>query len=360
MSHKINPLIDCVFKTILGSEKNKNLLIHFLNAVLELKKGERIYDVTILNPYNEREFTSDKLTVVDVKARDEKSNVYQIEVQLAVHADLKPRMLYTWSSTYHAQIEKGEDYDQLKPVISIWILDRNLFKDVESFHLPFSVFNTENKLALTDHLAIHVIQLPKWKHEGKIKNEKDRWIYLFKEGKNTDFENPPEILTTKEMRQVMQVLKDFSENQKNFLLYQSRLDAARKENAIIKRYKEKEEELKRIAKEKKEALEGAKKAAKEKEKALMDKEKALRDKEKALEGKKKAVKDKEKALEGKKKAVKDKEKALEGKKKAVKDKEKALEGKKKALMEKKKADEKIKSLMLLLKQKGIEVSDKGE
>ncbi|QTA82820.1 PD-(D/E)XK endonuclease-like domain-containing protein [Desulfonema limicola] len=42
MKDKIDPLIDCVFKSILGSEKNKNLLIHFLNAVLELKKGERI------------------------------------------------------------------------------------------------------------------------------------------------------------------------------------------------------------------------------------------------------------------------------------------------------------------------------
>jgi len=35
MKHKINPTVDCVFKAILGSEENKNLLIHFLNAVLE-------------------------------------------------------------------------------------------------------------------------------------------------------------------------------------------------------------------------------------------------------------------------------------------------------------------------------------
>jgi hypothetical protein len=34
MKHKINPMIDCVFKEILGSEEHKGLLIHFLNAVL--------------------------------------------------------------------------------------------------------------------------------------------------------------------------------------------------------------------------------------------------------------------------------------------------------------------------------------
>jgi len=294
MKHKINPLIDCVFKAILGNEKNKNLLIHFLNAVLELKKGERIYDVTILNPYNDREFISDKLSVVDVKAKDEKGSMYQIEVQLALHADIKTRMLYTWSTVYRSQMEKGDDFEKLKPAVSIWILDNNLFKDIESCHLPFSVYNPENNLTLTDHLAIHVIQLPKWKHKGKIKNEKDRWIYLFKEGKNTDFENPPEILNTKEMRQVMQVLKDFSENQRNYLLYQSRCEAIMKENSIIGKYE---------------------REVKEKKKAVMEKEKA------------------------------------------VKERDQAVMEKGKILREKEKADEKIKSLMLLLKQKGLELSD---
>jgi predicted transposase/invertase (TIGR01784 family) len=69
MKHKINPTVDCVFKAILGSEENKNLLIHFLNAVLE--PASLIKEIVLNNPYNEREFVGDKLTVVDVKALDE-------------------------------------------------------------------------------------------------------------------------------------------------------------------------------------------------------------------------------------------------------------------------------------------------
>ena len=34
MQHPIDPKIDCVFKALLGSEGNRRLLIHFLNAVL--------------------------------------------------------------------------------------------------------------------------------------------------------------------------------------------------------------------------------------------------------------------------------------------------------------------------------------
>ena len=59
MKHKINPTIDCVFKAILGSEENKNLLIHFLNAVLELTKGSLIEEIILNNPYNDREFIGD-------------------------------------------------------------------------------------------------------------------------------------------------------------------------------------------------------------------------------------------------------------------------------------------------------------
>ncbi len=40
MKHKIDPAADCVFKAILGSEKYKNLLIHFLNAVLQMNDTE--------------------------------------------------------------------------------------------------------------------------------------------------------------------------------------------------------------------------------------------------------------------------------------------------------------------------------
>ena len=61
MKHKINPIVDCVFKALLGSEKNKNLLIHFLNAVTGLAGDDAITEVVIMNSYNDREFFMDKL-----------------------------------------------------------------------------------------------------------------------------------------------------------------------------------------------------------------------------------------------------------------------------------------------------------
>ena len=113
-------------------------------------------------------------------------------------------------------------------MISIWIITGVLFADAQECHLPFHIRNAKTGLPFNEHFALHVLQLPKWRLRKKHISEKDRWIYLFKEGKNMDIENPPDILkNSEEMRDVMEILNEFSENQRNYLLYQSRLEAER-------------------------------------------------------------------------------------------------------------------------------------
>jgi len=96
MKHRIDPKIDCVFKALLGSEENRNLLVHFLNAVLVEDLSAPITEAEILNPYNDKEFLDDKLSVVDVKAKDSDGRLYQIEIQLLTYRHLPERMVYTW------------------------------------------------------------------------------------------------------------------------------------------------------------------------------------------------------------------------------------------------------------------------
>ncbi|MCP4352840.1 MAG: Rpn family recombination-promoting nuclease/putative transposase [Desulfobacterales bacterium] len=275
MKHKIDPSVDCVFKAILGNEKYKNLLIHFLNAVLEKPEQEKIEEISILNPYNEREFEDDKLGIADVKARDEMDNNYQVEMQTAIHPCLPPRMLHSWSTFYRSLMKKGENFGILSPVTSVWILKESLFPEADKCHLPFVPWNEEYGIMLGGHFSINVLQLPKWQMNSSGYLEKDRWLYLFKEGWNVDIENPPEILNTEEMRQVMGILKDFSENQKNYLLYQKRLEAEYLRNTweaeIEKERKKKEKERKKKDR-----------ALKEKDREREEKERALKDNERLL------------------------------------------------------------------------------
>jgi len=43
---------DYAFKKVFGSEKSKNILISFLNAIIEFAHNEEIVDLDILDPYN--------------------------------------------------------------------------------------------------------------------------------------------------------------------------------------------------------------------------------------------------------------------------------------------------------------------
>ncbi len=100
MKHRIDPKVDCVFKALLGAEENRNLLVHFLNAVLAGELSAPISDVEILNPYNEKEFLDDKLSIVDVKAQDRQGQLYQVEIQLASYRSLPARIIYNWADLY--------------------------------------------------------------------------------------------------------------------------------------------------------------------------------------------------------------------------------------------------------------------
>ena len=225
MKPHINPKVDCVFKTLLGSEAHRALLVHFLNAVLAGDPGIRIQQVELLNPYNEREFETAKLSVVDVKARDEAGRWYQIEIQLALHAGLTARMLHTWSAIYHHQLRKGADFTTLQPVIAIWLLDEPLFPGRGAYHVPFVPYNRDHALTLSDHLRIDLLQLSEWPGPGEQTDELDRWLYLFRDGQEVDVATPPALLQSDEMKEAMDVLQHISENQREYLIYQQRLEA---------------------------------------------------------------------------------------------------------------------------------------
>ena len=292
MRNKIRPTVDCVFKAIFGKKENRNLLINFLNAVLGLEKGKRVSEVTVLNPYNEKEFESGKLSIVDVKARDESGRTFQVEVQISIYSWLANRMLHNWAGIYHPQLTEGEDYDILNPVTSIWILEGALFRPdkpadgKDYLHLTFEARERSLGFPMNDHFGIHVLQLPYWPPEGRAGDDRERWIHFFREGENMDVNNLPAEMDTEEMRQAFGVLDRFAKNKDEYLLYLSRLDAVRHERTW--------ENTVRREKERREQAEG--KALREKEQREKAEEKALKAEEKALKAEEKALKAEEKAL----------------------------------------------------------------
>lgn len=231
MKHNIDPKVDCVFKALLGKEENSNLLVHFLNAVLGAELSEPIVSVVIINPYNDKEFLDDKLTIVDVKANDQSGRIYQIEVQLAYYSDLPARMVYTWGDIYCKQLQSGSDFTNLKPTYSIWLMGKNAIKDDDKYIHAYKLRDETGKL-LTDHGGIWLLELEKFS-AVHVENEQERWLQFFKTGNSlNDEQELPEWMNTQEMRQAMGTLRQFSEKDKNYFAYQARQNYIRQQMSV--------------------------------------------------------------------------------------------------------------------------------
>jgi len=67
----INPTVDYAFKHLLGRESTRPILIDVLESVLQPAPGRHIRDLELLNPFNPKEALDDKLSILDIKARDQ-------------------------------------------------------------------------------------------------------------------------------------------------------------------------------------------------------------------------------------------------------------------------------------------------
>ena len=60
LSKFLNPRNDVSFKRIFGTERNKDILIHFINDILELHGNDKIQEVTFLSTIQDAEIASKK------------------------------------------------------------------------------------------------------------------------------------------------------------------------------------------------------------------------------------------------------------------------------------------------------------
>jgi predicted transposase/invertase (TIGR01784 family) len=206
------------------------------DALLAEDLAAPITDVDILNPYNERETLDDKLTVVDVKARDAARRIFQIEIQLVVFANLAPRILYTWADLFSQQLQSGEDYRVLQPVYAIWILDATLFRDRPEYAHRYR-WRDDHGRSLADHGTIRVFELSKFDVEP-VQSDAERWLKFLKDGASLDPTRLPAWMQPPIMRSAMSTLNAFSEKERDYHRYQSRQEALRVQRAVAQELEE--------------------------------------------------------------------------------------------------------------------------
>ncbi len=176
---------DIAFRKIFGNEKKKVILISFLNAVMQLEGDNRISDVSIANPYQSPILPNFKATILDLRAKDSKGNIFIVEMQVADVDGMDKRLLYYTSKEYSQQIESGEKYTELNPVIFIGIFDFDFSQG--NYLSNHAICNVKTGERVIKDMDFYFIELPKFnKKLNELDNVTDKWIYFIKEAENLD------------------------------------------------------------------------------------------------------------------------------------------------------------------------------
>jgi predicted transposase/invertase (TIGR01784 family) len=186
MPRFINPKTDFAFKKIFGSPQSQTILISFLNALL-YDGQPTIQNLVILDPYQAPRIEGVKDSYLDVKADLADGTIVIIEMQVLNVLGFKKRVLYNAAKAYATQLEVGQDYTALNPVIALTITDFDMFEQSDRV---ISRYRLKENSDLTDYIGdIELVfaELPKFnKGVDELVTLMDKWLFFLKEANRLD------------------------------------------------------------------------------------------------------------------------------------------------------------------------------
>jgi len=192
----LDPKNDIAFKRIFGTEKNKNILVHFLNDVVSFKGKRPIVSVSFLPTVQDPETNRHKASVVDVLCMDEQENKYIVEMQVAEAKGFEKRAQYYAAKVYCSQSCAGGEYSDLKEVIFLAIVDYIMFPEKKSYKSDHIILDIETHEHNLKDFSYTFIELPKFtKTLHELTSWQDKWCYFLKHAVMTTPEEWEQLTT---------------------------------------------------------------------------------------------------------------------------------------------------------------------
>lgn len=180
MGRFINPFTDMGFKRIFGQEVSKNLLIDFLNDLLEGEK--RIVNITFLDKEQLATAADDRSCIYDIYCENENGERFIVEMQNRGHRNFKERAIYYLSRTIANQGRKGPDWMfDLKAVYGVFFMNFHLESRQTRFRTDVSLCDLRTNEPFSDKMRFIFLDLPAFtKDEETCETDFERWIYVLK------------------------------------------------------------------------------------------------------------------------------------------------------------------------------------
>ena len=211
---------DYIFKRVFAYKGNESVLKDFLEALLKIEiKGIKITNPEII-PYEKGE----KRGLLDIKAEINDGTMLDVEMQMKNERNTEERATEYMGKMISEQLQVGEDYQNLKKSIVIFItnynfLKRNSYHSVGRMKFDKTIedeyvnmgYDKEDEVA-SKYIEVHYIELPKFKKKELSKFTKlDQWMCIFTQNKEGIMLAEKE---NKEIKKAMNTLDFISEDPK--------------------------------------------------------------------------------------------------------------------------------------------------
>ncbi|MFA1822442.1 Rpn family recombination-promoting nuclease/putative transposase [Virgibacillus oceani] len=237
--------VDFAFKQLFGNEKNKDITIVFLNAFLKRTGRDKIVDILSGDKEAGGEYRKDKQSILDLLVITDTSEKINIEIQFTNKYDMVKRSIYYWSGMYRSTLKESMDYEELKPVIAINIMNFDMFAQTDRFYTTYHLYEDEEKYQLTDVMEFHFVEVPKliktW-YEKNLDPQNDvlvRWLLLLAIVDHRKKKVYKEIYQELEgismednaLRKAFENWEELSMTEEEFLAYEARMKVIRDEES---------------------------------------------------------------------------------------------------------------------------------
>lgn len=171
-------LNDCMFHAVM--QRNRKVLKGLVCALLHLEPDE-VQSITLLNPIEFSDRMRDKNFVLDIKVMLNDTAIINIELQVRTQQFWDDRSL-SYLCRIFSNLEKGEDYSDVRPAYHIGILDFTPFPDYPEFYAANKMMNIKKHYIYNDKFTLNVLDL----NQIKLATEEDRrwkldyWARLFR------------------------------------------------------------------------------------------------------------------------------------------------------------------------------------
>ena len=175
MTEKV-PQSDIIFKNLFSAKRNEDLLVDFLESILQIKI-EKIETQKEVEP--EIHNIEEKQGRLDIKATINDELIVDVEMQNTNYKDTEKRAVFYAGCLIRDCIKPKEDYQNIKDIAVIWILDYELeTENKEYFTRTKTVEDKYCKYEIIRGVKYYFIELPKFRRmvTNKLKTNLENWL----------------------------------------------------------------------------------------------------------------------------------------------------------------------------------------